>query len=171
MKARLTQADLELRQLSWKCIEPMLLAVRGKDLASKAAVYNQLNEGQRALYLFYAFHNHVHSVSEFYWFAAYSIIELKSWDGLKNGLRNVNNVGLVQLLEQIERLIESHNKLGEQWVMPNPSDIAVDTELFQEAEKVFNSYKLAAEDAIANLNEIIRSNPNDYIEMETDWQP
>ncbi|MDQ0112374.1 hypothetical protein [Paenibacillus harenae] len=167
MRARITKADLESSQLSWKCIEPMLLSVRGKDLASKAAVYDQLNEGQRALYLFYAFHNHVHSVAEFYWFAAYSIIELKSWDGLKNGLRYLNNMELVQLLEQIERLIESENKLGEQWAMPNPSDIAVDNELFQEAEKLFCSYKLAAEEAIAKLNGIILSNPDDFIE-ETD---
>lgn len=167
MKATLTKADLESPQLSWKCIEPMLLSVRAKDLATKAAVYNELNEGQRALFLFYAFHNHVHSVAEFYWFTAYSMIELRSWDGLKNGLQYLNNEDLVSLLERIEHLIVC-TKSGEQGCMVSPTDVEEDKVLFQRVEELYVEYKSAAPKAIAKMNEIIRYNTVDYIELEND---
>ncbi|WP_337100034.1 hypothetical protein [Paenibacillus sp. YIM B09110] len=168
MKATLTKADLESPQLSWKCIEPMLLSVRAKDLATKAAVYNELNEGQRALFLFYAFHNHVHSVAEFYWFTAYSMIELRSWDGLKNGLRYFNNDDLAGLLERIEHLIKNMNKTGEQGRMVSPTDVEEDKVLFQSVEELYVEYNSAAPKAIAKMNEIILNNTVDYIELEND---
>lgn len=83
MLTRIKQDDFLKDNLSWLCIEPMLISIRGKDLDEKSAMYNQLNEGQRALYLFYAFYNHVHSIEEFYWFATYFMGELKAWNGLK----------------------------------------------------------------------------------------
>lgn len=35
MKVKLTKQDFQNTQLSWLCIQPMLLAVRGKDLTTK----------------------------------------------------------------------------------------------------------------------------------------
>jgi hypothetical protein len=83
MKVKLDPMDYESKSLSWLCIKPMLLAVRGKDFSAKSEMYNQLNEGQKGLYLFYSFHNHTKTLEEFYWFSAYHINELKSWNGIK----------------------------------------------------------------------------------------
>lgn len=86
MLTRMKQELLQSENLSWLCIEPMLLAVRGKSPGAKLEMFNQLNEGQQALYLFYAFHNHANTVAEFYWFSSYFIGELLAWKGLKTGV-------------------------------------------------------------------------------------
>ena len=87
MRAKIKQADLGSPQLSWLCVQPMLISVRGKDVAAKTEMYRQLNEGQQALFLFYSYHNHTKSLAEFYWFSAYNIMEMKSWSGIRNGMR------------------------------------------------------------------------------------
>lgn len=58
MKAEIRKEDLDSQKLSWLCIEPMLLFVRGQSMGAKKEVYLRLNEGQQALYLFYSYHNH-----------------------------------------------------------------------------------------------------------------
>lgn len=164
MRAVLRQEDIESPRLSWLCIEPALLSVRAKDLAAKAAVYKDLNEGQQALFLFYAFHNHVQSPAELYWFAAYSIIELRSWQELGKGMRYFGNNELVQLLEQTEQVIEASNKLDGQWKTASPSDLERDMPLYQKVEQLFDSYMRIVPAAIARMNEHILENKDEYIE-------
>lgn len=86
MKAKLRPEDVHSKQLSWLCIKPMLVSVRGRDMAAKTEIYRKLHEGQQALFLFYSYHNHTKSLAEFYWFSAYNIIEIKSWNGIKKGM-------------------------------------------------------------------------------------
>ena len=87
MKAEIRKEDIDSHNLSWLCIEPMLLSVRGRNLEAKREVYLQLHEGQQALFLFYSYHNHTRSLAEFYWFSAYNIIELNSWNGIREGMK------------------------------------------------------------------------------------
>lgn len=112
MKAKLRPEDVHSKQLSWLCIKPMLVSVRGRDMAAKTEIYRKLHEGQQALFLFYSYHNHTKSLAEFYWFSAYNIIEIKSWHGIKKGMHFFCIDEMVTVLDQIESLITDKNKVG-----------------------------------------------------------
>lgn len=45
LKARVRVEDIHSKQLSWLCIEPMLVSVRGRDMTAKTEIYRQLHEG------------------------------------------------------------------------------------------------------------------------------
>ncbi|MGC5770829.1 hypothetical protein [Paenibacillus pabuli] len=165
MRAKIKQADLSSTQLSWLCVQPMLISVRGKDVAAKVEVYRQLHEGQQAIFLFYSYHNHTKSLAEFYWFSAYNIIDMKSWNGIKNGMRYFNQNEMVTLLDDIERLITDQNKDGDTWREVLPTDLEKDPILLQRTEELYVKYRAAAQEAILHMNEIIRQDQERYLEI------
>lgn len=167
MFIKIKQEDLEKDNLSWLCIQPMLLSIRGRNLSAKSEMYNLLNEGQQALYLFYAFHNHSHSISEFYWFTTYFMSDLKAWDGVKKGVRFFKGDELRSILEQWEHVIHQKNKLTDgSWREASPSDLDSDPELFEITDSIHKEYQVIARDFIAGANEYIRNNKEDFFEME-----
>jgi len=167
MIIRIKQEDLKNDNLSWLCIEPMLLSIRGKNLNEKSAMYNQLNEGQRALYLFYAFYNHVHTIAEFYWFTTYFISELKAWNGLKSGVLLFKDYELLNILEQSERVIADKNQIAEgMWKEASPTDLETDIELYESIKPIFNVYQLSVQEFIQRMNVYIRSNKEEFLEIE-----
>lgn len=44
---------------SWNCIEPYIMQVRNKNQNTKKDMYRLLNIGQKALFSFYVYYNHV----------------------------------------------------------------------------------------------------------------
>ncbi|TCZ80871.1 hypothetical protein E0485_00840 [Paenibacillus albiflavus] len=166
MITTIKQNDLKSNQLSWLCIEPMLLAVRGKDFAAKTEMYKQLNEGQQALYLFYAFHNHVNSTSELYWFAAYYITEMKAWDGIIHGLRYFKDLKLIELLEQVKLAIEQRNKVNDEWSQASPTDLDKDEELRMTMQEFYTSYQSLSTKSINQMNQWIINHPEEYFVIE-----
>ncbi|MGF9697948.1 hypothetical protein [Paenibacillus sp. MABNR03] len=166
MRAKIKQADLGSTQLSWLCVQPMLISVRGKDVAAKTEMYRQLNEGQQALFLFYSYHNHTKSLAEFYWFSAYNIIEMKSWSGIKNGMFYFNQDEMAALLNEIERVITEKNRVGEEWQEFSPTDLEQDPHLFQLIEDLFIRYRAKAQEVIARMNEKIQQNQEMYVEIK-----
>lgn len=165
MKVNIKTEDLSSEQLSWLCIQPMLISVRGKDVAAKVEVYRQLHEGQQAIFLFYSYHNHTKSLTEFYWFSAYNIIDIKSWNGIKNGMRYFNQNEMVTLLDDIERLITDTNKVGDTWREVLPTDLDKNPILLQRTEELYLKYQVAAQEAISHMNEMIRQNQEMYVEI------
>ncbi|WP_433922992.1 hypothetical protein [Paenibacillus taichungensis] len=164
LKVNVKPEDLGSEQLSWLCVQPMLISVRGKDVAAKVEVYRRLHEGQQAIFLFYSYHNHTKSLAEFYWFSAYNIIDMKSWNGIKNGMRYFNQNEMVTLLDDIERLITDKNKVGDTWREVLPTDLEKDPILLQRTEELYAKYRAAAQEAILHMNEIIRQNQEMYLE-------
>ncbi|WP_458120851.1 hypothetical protein [Paenibacillus sp. Z6-24] len=161
MKVKLNQTDLESESLSWICIEPMLLAVRGKDFLAKSEMYNQLSEGQKGLYLFYSFHNHTQTLEEFYWFSAYHINELKSWNGIKRGLKYFNAVDLSKRLEDIEILMMEQGKEGKEI---SPTDLENDPKLKDRVRALHKKYKNNSKTTIQIMNGWIKANKTEFIE-------
>lgn len=167
MLTRMKQELLQSENLSWLCIEPMLLAVRGKSPGAKLEMFNQLNEGQQALYLFYAFHNHANTVDEFYWFSSYFIGELLAWKGLKTGVLFFQGYELIKVLEQMESVIHLKNKLADgSWKEASPADLERDTELNELISPIFKEYQINARKFIESTNTYIQDNPQEFIEIE-----
>lgn len=167
MKVKVKPEDLSSEQISWLCVQPMLLSVRGKDIAAKAEVYHQLHEGQQAMFLFYSYHNHTKSLTEFYWFSAYNIIEIKSWQGIKNGMRYFNQNEMVNLLDDIEHLITDKHKVGDVWGEVLHTDVEKDAILLQKTEELYAKYQATAQEVISHLNEKIRQNQEMYLETSS----
>ncbi|MBT2284891.1 hypothetical protein J7E78_15215 [Paenibacillus polymyxa] len=166
MKAGLRPEDIHSKQLSWLCIEPMLVSVRGKDMTAKTELYRQLNEGQQALFLFYSYHNHTKSLAEFYWFSAYNITQIKSWNGIKNGMRFFHLDEMVTVMDQIECLITDQNKVGEAWREVLATDLEKDPILLQRTEVLYANYQTVAQAAIVHMNEMILQNKEMYLEIK-----
>ncbi|OMF67924.1 hypothetical protein MKY66_08145 [Paenibacillus sp. FSL R5-0766] len=166
MKARVQAEDVHSKQLSWLCIQPMLVSVRGRDMAAKTEIYRQLHEGQQALFLFYSYHNHTKSLAEFYWFSAYNIIEIKSWNGIKKGMHFFHLDEMVTVLDQIEILITDKNKVDDEWREVLPTDLEKDPILLQRTEALYAAYQIVAEAAITHMNKMILQNQEMYLEVE-----
>lgn len=169
MLIRIMQEDLERDNLSWLCIEPMLLSVRGKNVNAKSDLYDQLNEGQKALYLFYAFHNHANTISEFYWFATYFISELKAWNGIKDGILFFGDQEMLTVLKQIEGIIEDKNKRADgTWREASPTDLEKDIDFSDTVKTIFNKYQLVVRKTIQEMNSYIRTNKEDFLAIQAD---
>ncbi|MEO2214501.1 hypothetical protein ABGV40_26895 [Paenibacillus amylolyticus] len=166
MKAKLRPEDVHSKQLSWLCIQPMLVSVRGRDMAAKTEIYRKLHEGQQALFLFYSYHNHTKSLAEFYWFSAYNIIEIKSWHGIKKGMRFFRLDEMMTVLDQIESLITDTNKMGEAWREVLATDLEKDPMLLQRTEALYAAYQTLAEAAITHMNKMVLQNQEMYLEVE-----
>lgn len=166
MKAEIRKEDLNSPKLSWLCVEPMLLSVRGQSLDAKKEVYQQLNEGQQALYLFYSYHNHTRSLAEFYWFSAYNIIDLQSWSGIRKGLRFFHLVELIHVLDEIEVLITDVKKSGETWQEVSPTDLEHNPELLQRIEPLYAAYQKASQGAITTMNEWVLQHQEMFLDVK-----
>lgn len=167
MKVKLKEEDLQSTQLSWKCIEPMLLAVRGKDFTTKIDMYQKLNEGQKGLYLFYSFHNHVNTIAEFYWFSDYYITEIQSWSGIRSGMQYFKDIEMVGLLDQIELFIQKRHKENKVERKVSPTDLDMDEGLFSEVKVLFDMYRKLSENSINQMNKWIMTNNEDFYEIES----
>lgn len=59
VKMKRTQFNsLDHITLAWKCIEPTIQQIRGKNLNVKSQVYAQLTQGQKALLMFWILYGH-----------------------------------------------------------------------------------------------------------------
>ncbi|WP_410769414.1 hypothetical protein [Fontibacillus sp. BL9] len=161
MKVKIGREDLQSFELSWLCVRPMLHAVRGKDLSVKSEMYNQLNEGQKGLFLFYSFHNHVDKLTAFYWFSAYHINELQSWNGIKSGVLYFGDGKMADLLDEIMQFIENCNKTERPIT---PGDLEHDQETFDKVNRLYDSYIEYSKHTIMRMNEWINANKPDFIE-------
>jgi hypothetical protein len=166
MRTKLSREDYIKDNLSWLCIEPLLLTIRGKDIPTKSELYSYLNDGQKALFLFYAFHNHVTTIAELYWFAAYFMSELKAWGGLKNGVRFFNDPEMLSVLETLEKIIEMKNKGADGvWREANPADLEEDVHLNEDVHKLFTRYISRAPYTIELMNSYIREHSEEFVEI------
>ena len=166
MKAAIHREELRSEQLSWLSVKPMLLSVRGQDMVAKTEIYRQLSEGQRALYLFYAYHNHTGTLAEFYWFSAYYMIEFKVWDELKNAIRYFDDQELVETLELVQSAIgRKLNNEGE-WTMANPQDIDKDHSLQTAMQAIYDRYRKLTPRLIKRMNERVLARHEEYFVLD-----
>lgn len=161
---RLTPLELNSEQLSWLCVEPILIKVRGKDESTKAEAYNRLNDGQKAMFMFYAFHNHTKSLAEFYWFASYFIGDLKGWPAVKKGVLFFQDDNLFQICNEIEQLLESAKRQPDgTWREAKTSDLEHDPQLLAMITALYEKYALTAQPFIEQMNNHVRNHIEEYL--------
>lgn len=154
MRVTIKSDDLQTKAVSWLCVEPMLLAVRGKDLKTKQEMYNKLNERQKSLFLFYSFHNHTETKEQFYWFAAYHINELQSWHEIKQAVLLYNDSSMASLLDDIKAFIERRNQAGEETSVKELDE-----------DQLYALYTEHADETIDRMNSWVRANQEHFFEI------
>jgi hypothetical protein len=91
--------SLDLKELGWRCMAPIMEPLRGKNPSEKTQVYSELTGGQQVLFMFYAYYNHAYkSIAEFYWWSAYYFAQPKMWSEIKTKLQDFQNGDLLRLL-------------------------------------------------------------------------
>lgn len=94
--------------LIWKCIEPTILQIRGKNFTIKSEAYAHLTAGQRALLMFQMLYGHTsNGVEEFYSHQSYLLSNQGVWSQQKKGMQYFGDDDMVQLLEKMETVYQS----------------------------------------------------------------
>jgi hypothetical protein len=94
--------------LIWKCIEPTIQQIRGKNFVVKSEVYSHLTSGQRALLMFQMLYGHTsNGVEEFYTHQSYLLSNKGVWSQLKKGMQYFGDLDMVQILERMDIVYQS----------------------------------------------------------------
>ncbi len=170
MKIVLTRKEFEHLDhdtLAWSCIAHIAQALRGKDPETKNEVYRWLSPGQQAAFLFYAFHNHIHSPAEIYGFTVYFIADLQSWPALKGHVAGLEDPRMTEIYSRLELLAESSNRLPDgSWKDADLSDLERNGELASTAAELYEKYTAAAPHTIALINAYVQCNPEEFVRWE-----
>ena len=163
--------------LSQKCFEPLVKNYKNRVSEEthfnsisqiKEQFYEQLTEGQRALFMFYAYYNHVSkSIYEFYWWSAYFMAQPKSWSALKAGISYFQDKSMLSLLEKIEQVLKKHhhpNSLDHFTVTREELD--KNKELLASIKSLHEIFENISPLAIKTINDYIEKNLQEFLEIE-----
>jgi hypothetical protein len=89
--------------LIWKCIEPTILQIRGKNFTIKSEAYSHLTAGQRALLMFQMLYGHTSTgIEDFFSHQSYLLSNQGVWSQQEKGMQYFGDCDMVQLLERME---------------------------------------------------------------------
>ncbi|HEX2994636.1 MAG TPA: hypothetical protein VHP14_07425 [Anaerolineales bacterium] len=99
--------NLDDRHLSWDCIAPIIMKIRGKSISVKNEEYKKLNDGQKAIFSFHVYYDHAKADVEslIHWSEHYSQVHF--FEQIKKGGEYFGNVEYIALLDKTERITSS----------------------------------------------------------------
>ncbi|BCY17345.1 hypothetical protein hrd7_11940 [Leptolinea sp. HRD-7] len=99
----------EISKLSWECISPVIMTVRGKNPDIKNDAYRTLNEGQKAVFSFHVYYDHAKKDPEsfVYWSRLY--LQMNFFGEIKKGALYFANQDYANLLAEIEGCLTGTN--------------------------------------------------------------
>lgn len=157
---------MEMNQLGWKCVEPMLIQVRGKSPQVKEEIYSRLSTAQKAIFLFFAFHNHVDSPEDLYRYTHYYNTDVRIWPALLEGLRFYGDQELIEVLEATRRIIEEKLMLPDgSWAEAGLHDLEQDQILAGQLQTLYDSYRSCSVQSIHTINTYVSSHLDEFIEI------
>lgn len=97
------------KEISWHCIKPIILRIRGKSIEIKNEEFKKLNEGQKAIFSFYVYYDHAkNDIDSFvYWSRLY--IKNRFFVEIKNGARYFCDSDYSNVLIEIEGIFTGDN--------------------------------------------------------------
>jgi hypothetical protein len=92
----------DVSKLSWECISPVIMTVRGKNPDVKNDAYSRLNEGRKAIFSFHVYFDHARKDPDsfVYWSRLYS--QMNFFGEIKKGVSYFSNPDFAGLLAEIE---------------------------------------------------------------------
>lgn len=134
----------------------------------KERFYEELTEGQRALFMFYVYYNHVSkSLIEFYWWSAYFMAQPKNWAALKACFRYFNDESFLLLLEKIEQELKRHNHpiTLENFTITR-DELNQNKDLQASFESLYVIFESIYPTTIKKVNNLIEKNLQEFIQIE-----
>lgn len=159
--------SVDITELGWACLAPIMEPLRGKDPIRKSQVYSSLSPSQQALFMFYAYYNHAkHSLHEYYWWTAYYFAQPKIWTEIKRKLRDFRDHDMVELLEQAEQTLQKwdHPRRMEA-VEISLNDLEHDSALGESISVLFNRFHDITLCTRTLIGEFIRKNPEEFVQI------
>jgi hypothetical protein len=100
----------DVSNVSWECIKPVIMQVRGKGFGIKAEAFSKLNEGQKAIFSFHVYFNHAKTdVDSFaYWSRLY--LGNKFFGEIKKGAGYFSDPDFKNVLDDVEETFTNANE-------------------------------------------------------------
>ncbi|NRD77112.1 hypothetical protein HPT25_06335 [Bacillus sp. BRMEA1] len=166
---------LKRSNLSQGCFEPLIKIYKKRvaDQASfcithvKEQFYKELTDGQRALFMFYAYYNHASkSVQECYWWSAFFFAQPKSWSAIKSSSWYFDDHALFLLLEKLEQeLICHHHPTTLESFSVKREDLDLNKELQSSFESLYIELGKTFSKSLKKINMIIDQKYEEFIEF------
>lgn len=150
--------SLNINELSWECIKPVIMQIRGKNSLIKSDVYLQLSNAQRALFSFHVYYNHaVKSIYEFYYWSV-NFMEMNYYKEIMNSAGYFDDESFLSLLQLVEKEILSQKPNDKEQI-----DSIIQDNNFNE---LFFKFKGAGNNFVIKMGDHIRKNPHDFVIFE-----
>lgn len=154
------------------CFKPLILDYKHRmaqenSTMVKVHFYKELTSGQKALFVFHIYYDHViESEAEFYWWSAYFIAQPKIWSAIKTGLQYFGEGNMFHLLEETESVIKRHNGPSslEKFVVKR-EDLQSNKELSESIKPLYSNFNEIANLTIKRISDFIRFNHEDFIKI------
>ncbi|MBS4201064.1 hypothetical protein KHA93_15605 [Bacillus sp. FJAT-49732] len=168
--------SLPISELSQRCFEPLISLYKSKIavetnssiLGFKEGFYEQLSEGQKALFMFYVYYNHARkSHIECYWWSAYFMAQPKSWSAIKAGMKHFKDDSMIQLLENIEQKLKQHDypQTLENFAVTR-EELNRNKDLEASFKSLYTLLEITSPITIRKINDYINRNPREFFEIE-----
>lgn len=166
--------DINCSSLNQKCFEPLIKIYKVRmseetNIGVKERFYEELTEGQRALFMFNVYYNHISkSLIEFYWWSAYFMAQPKKWAALKTCFKYFHDEPFLLLLEKIEQELKQYNHPT---TLENFSitrdELIQNKELYASFESLYVSFENIYPVTIEKINNFIEKNLHEFIQIES----
>lgn len=170
---KMFRKDFELlddMSLLTACFDPLLDAFKQGRLRGEedAAFYADLNEGQRLLFIFRVYYDHViHSTEELYWWSAYFMAQPLKWSAVKSSFRTLGGAEAEELLNAVEKELDQRDyvlRLESFHVLR--SDLEKDQGLKQSFASIYDRLQPVTSKVIHGAAEYIRRHPEQFIPID-----
>jgi len=159
--------------LSQRCFEPLITIYKRRmseetNIDVKEHFYEELTEGQRALFMFYVYYSHIsESLIEFYWWSAYFMAQSKKWAALKTCFKYFHDEPFLLLLEKIEQELKHYNHPT---TLENFSitrdELIQNKELHASFESLYVIFENIYPATMEKINDFIEKNLQEFILIE-----
>ncbi len=176
MLVKVKKQDLTGTTISQSCFQPLIDIYKSRAAEEtnlsieqmKEQFYEELTQGQSALFMFYVYANHVSkSVIEFYWWNAYFMAQPKSWLALKATFKYFQDEPFLLLLEKIEEILKQHNHPSTLENFSITRDgLSQNTELQASIASLYEEFDNIYPITIEAINQLIEKNLQEFVQLE-----
>ena len=154
----------EAEKLVRACMEPVIGRMRRKSPVAKEQAYEEITEGQRAVFLFMMAADHASaSIIDYYCWLSHLIGEEDTWFAVKASLAYVGAHTMLSLWEETESLVLARWQEAGLRLAARPDDLDEDQALRAAIERQYAAFSAELPRVFALLAAYIRTRPAEFV--------
>ena len=173
IKVNVEDFDFNCSTLFERCFDPLINIYKVRmseetQLGVKEHFYEELTEGQRALFMFNVYYTHINkSLIEFYWWSAYFMAQPKSWEAIKACFNYFDDEPFLLLLDKIEQELKRHNHpITIENFSITRDELNHNKELHASFESLYVMFENIYPTTIKKINNFIEENLQEFIHLK-----